>query len=129
VITSLLTKNAYAKKPVEACQRSRCQISCIQEIIGGKCTLLVVCDLLFGKHTLKKLQSSHEKTPTNILADRLKRLQQSGLVRREQYQETPTRYAYCLTEKGKDLKPVMQSLIVWSNKHIRGTYIVEDIAG
>ncbi|HHJ35802.1 MAG TPA: transcriptional regulator [Gammaproteobacteria bacterium] len=111
----------------EACHRSRCPVSCLLELIGDKWTLLVVRDLLFDKHTFKELQSSPEKIPTNILADRLKRLEHSGLVRREQYQERPKRYAYHLTEKGQDLNPVMESMILWSNKHIPETYKLEDI--
>ncbi len=59
--------------------------------------------------------------------NRLKRLENNGLVRRELYQERPKRYAYHLTEKGQDLAPVMQSMMVWSNKHIPDTYKVEDI--
>lgn len=108
-------------------RRSHCPVSCILEIVGDKWTLLVVRDLLFNNHTFKNLQSSPEKIPTNILANRLKRLEKGGLVRRELYQERPKRYAYYLTEKGLDLKPVMKSLIVWSNKHIPDTRKLEDI--
>ncbi len=115
------------KKPAEQCHRSRCPVSCLLELIGDKWTLLVVRDLLFDNHTFKDLQSSPEKIPSNILADRLKRLENNGLVRRELYQERPKRYAYYLTEKGQDLAPVMQSMMVWSNKYIPDTYKVEDI--
>ena len=115
------------KKTVEKCHRSRCPISCILEIVGDKWTLLVVRDLLFDKHTFKELLSSPEKIPTNILADRLKRLEHGGLIRRERYQQRPKRYAYYLTEKGLDLEPVMRSLIVWSNKYIPDTIKLEDI--
>ena len=111
----------------EICHRSSCPVSCLLELIGDKWTLLVVRDLLFDKHTFKELQSSPEKIPTNILADRLKRLEHSGLVRRELYQERPKRYTYHLTEKGLDLRPVMESMILWSNKHIPETYKMEDI--
>jgi DNA-binding HxlR family transcriptional regulator len=115
------------KMSVENCHRSRCPVSCILEIVGDKWTLLVVRDLFFDNHTFKDLQSSPEKIPSNILADRLKRLEQSGMVRREEYQQRPKRYAYYLTEKGLDLEPVMRSLIVWSNKHIPDTIKLEDI--
>ena len=110
-----------------SCHRSRCPVSCILEIVGDKWTLLVVRDLFFDNHTFKQLQASPEKIPTNILADRLKRLEQSGLVRRELYQQRPKRYAYHLTEKGLDLEPVMRSLMVWSNKYIPDTVKLEDI--
>ena len=115
------------KKPVEDCHRSRCPVSCILEIIGDKWTLLVVRDLFFDNHTFKDLQASPEKIPTNILADRLKRLEYSGLIRRELYQERPKRYAYYLTEKGLDLEPVLRSMMVWSNKYIADTIKLEDV--
>ena len=115
------------KNTAAICFRSHCPVSCILEIIGDKWTLLVVRDLYFGNHTFKELQSSPEKIPTNILASRLRRLEDNGLVRRELYQEHPKRYSYYLTEKGLDLEPVIRSLIVWSNKHIPGTYKLEDI--
>lgn len=115
------------KKPAEDCHRSRCPVSCILEIVGDKWTLLVVRDLFFNNHTFKELQASPEKIPTNILADRLKRLEHNGLIRRELYQERPKRYAYYLTEKGFDLEPVMRSLMVWSNKYIADTIKLEDI--
>ena len=115
------------KKPAEDCHRSRCPVSCILEIVGDKWTLLVVRDLFFNNHTFKELLASPEKIPSNILADRLKRLEHSGLIRRELYQERPKRYAYYLTEKGLDLEPVMRSLMVWSNKYIADTIKLEDI--
>lgn len=111
----------------EKCQRSDCPVSCLLELIGDKWTLLVVRDLLFGHHTYKELQESPEKIPTNILADRLKRLEKSELIRRELYQERPKRYAYYLTTKGKDLEPVMMSMISWSNKYIADTVHLSDI--
>ena len=109
------------------CNRSLCPVSCLLEIIGDKWTLLVVRDLLFDKHTFKDLQASPEKIPTNILAERLKRLENADLIRRERYQERPKRYAYHLTEKGQDLAPIMQSMMVWSNKYLPETYKMEDI--
>ena len=115
------------KKTVEACHRSHCPVSCILEILGDKWTLLVVRDLFFGNHMFKDLLSSPEKIPTNILANRLKRLEEGGLVRRELYQKRPQRYAYYLTEKGLDLEPVMRSMIVWSNKYVPDTVKLEDI--
>ena len=86
----------------------------------------MVRDLFFGKHTFKELQGSLERIPSNILADRLKRLEHEKVIRRDLYQERPKRYAYSLTDKGMDLEPVMRSLIAWSKKHIPGTYDVVD---
>ncbi|MEJ2453107.1 MAG: helix-turn-helix domain-containing protein [Candidatus Thiodiazotropha sp.] len=110
-----------------ACHRSRCPVACVLDIIGDKWTLLVVRDLFFGRHTFKELQNSLERIPTNILADRLKRLEQQQIIRRELYQSRPKRYRYHLTEKGRDLGPVMQSLIGWSKKYIADTLEVPGV--
>ena len=124
-----LTMANKEKKPAEDCHRSHCPVSCILEIIGDKWTLLVVRDLFFDNHTFKDLLASPEKIPTNILANRLKRLEDSGLIRRELYQERPKRYTYHLTEKGFDLEPVMRSMMIWSNKYMPDTVKLEDILG
>jgi DNA-binding HxlR family transcriptional regulator len=70
---------------------------------------------------------SPEKVPTNILAERLKRLQAAGVVSREKYQERPVRYAYQLTDKGRDLAPVLSAIIDWGNRYIEGTVPREHI--
>ncbi len=108
-------------------KRSPCPVANVLDILGDKWTLLVVRDLLFGKHTFKALQESPEKIPSNILADRLKRLEREGVVVREVYQERPRRYAYHLTDKGTELGKVMQSMVKWANKYIPGTYDMKTI--
>ena len=109
-----------AKIPPE-CKRSICGVACSLDLLGDKWTLLVVRDLLLGKCTYGELQSSPEGIPTNILADRLKRLQEEGIVYKTAYQERPRRYTYHLTDKGKDLMPVLRSMVQWANKHVPGT--------
>lgn len=107
---------------LENCRRSVCPVACMLDVLGDKWTLLVVRDILFGKHTFKELQESPEKIPSNILADRLKRLMNEKIIERSLYQERPKRYAYKLTKKGHDLGPVMKSMITWSNKYNPDTY-------
>ncbi len=65
-------------------------------------------------------QSSPEGIPTNILADRLRRLEQNGIIEKKSYQLKPLRYEYHLTAKGADLLPVMQQLAIWAYNHIPG---------
>ncbi|MGV6859596.1 MAG: winged helix-turn-helix transcriptional regulator [bacterium] len=101
--------------------RSPCPVACTLDIIGDKWTLLVVRDLFAGKKTYGELQRSPEKIPTNILADRLKRLVNQGIVVREAYQERPVRYQYTLTEKGRDLGAVLDSMVKWGEKHVPGS--------
>ena len=101
--------------------RSSCSIARTLEIVGDKWTLLVIRDLLWhGKQTFQALQESAEGIPTNILSDRLKRLESWGLVRRELYQSRPVRYAYHLTEGGCSLEPVLLQIMAWGHAHLGG---------
>ena len=101
--------------------RSPCAVACTLDLVGDKWSLLVVRDLLRGNVTYGELQNSPEGIPTNILADRLKRLEVAGLIAKSAYQERPVRYAYELTEKGKALSDVLLALVRWGKKHIPGT--------
>lgn len=100
-------------------KRSACPIANALDLLGDRWTLLVVRDLMFcGKRLYGELARCEEGIPTNILADRLKRLEAAGLVRREPYQDHPVRYEYALTSSGADLLPVMRELVRWAGKHI-----------
>ena len=107
--------------------RSPCPVACSLDLLGDKWSLLVVRDLLLGKTTYTGFQKSPEGIPTNILAERLKRLQAAGIIEKSRYQERPVRYAYHLTEKGRDLRPVLSAMIDWGNKYIPGTIPREQI--
>lgn len=110
--------------PTCAARRSSCPIAGALDLIGDKWTLLVIRDLLFlGNRKFGELQSSPEKIPTNLLSDRLRRLEEHGLVVKEAYQERPPRYEYRLTAKGADLFPVLRALAQWANRHIPGTMV------
>ena len=101
--------------------RSRCSIARTLEIFGDKWTLLIVRDLLWHrKHTFKDLLESEERIPTNILSQRLKRLEGWGLFIREAYQEKPIRYAYHLTATGLTLEPVLLQIMSWGHGHLSG---------
>ncbi|HMI53694.1 MAG TPA: helix-turn-helix domain-containing protein [Candidatus Saccharimonadales bacterium] len=108
--------------------RSPCAVACTLDLVGDKWSLLVVRDLLRGHVTYSELQNSLEGIPTNILADRLKRLEAAGLMAKSAYQEHPVRYAYELTEKGKALGDVLLALVRWGKKHIPGTRAMESPA-
>ena len=68
-----------------------------------------------------ELQNSPEGIPTNILADRLKRLEEAELIAKSAYREHPVRYAYKLTEKGKALSDVLLALVRWARNTYRYT--------
>ena len=101
--------------------RSGCSIARTLEIVGDKWTLLIVRDLMWhGKQTFQALQDSAENVPSNILSERLRRLIDWGLVRREAYQQNPPRYAYRLTEEGRSLEPVLLQIMAWGHRHLGG---------
>ena len=104
--------------------RSPCAVASSLDIVGDKWSLLVVRDLLHGKRTYGELADSPEHIPTNILADRLKRLEAAGIVSSTPYQERPVRYAYTLTPKGKDLGDVLLAFVRWGKRHIPGTVVL-----
>jgi len=110
-----------------SCQRSICPVACTLDIVGDKWTLLLVRDLFMGKVTYSEFQQSPENIPTNLLADRLKRLEHYGMISRSKYQERPVRYNYRLTEKGKALWPVMKEIMHWGNQYIPGTLDAREI--
>jgi DNA-binding HxlR family transcriptional regulator len=102
-------------------KRSPCAIANTLDLVGDKWSLLVVRDLLHGKRTYSELADSREGIPTNILADRLKRLESAGIIASSPYQERPARYVYTLTKKGQALGDVLLALVRWGKEHIPGT--------
>jgi DNA-binding HxlR family transcriptional regulator len=108
-------------KQLDQFARSECAIANTLDLIGDKWSLLVIRDMLHGKRTYGELLDSPEGIPTNMLADRLKRLEQAGIITSAAYQERLVRYAYVLTEKGKALGEVLIAMVRWGKRHIPGT--------
>ena len=97
--------------------RSNCPINFVLEIFGDKWTLLIVRDLMFkGKKSYTEFLQSDEKISTNILADRLKKLEESGIVNKEVATDNRSKLIYALTERGKELLPIMLEITAWSAK-------------
>ena len=109
--------------------RSACAIANSLDIVGDKWSLLVVRDLLHGKSTYGELVNSPEGIPTNILADRLERLEGAGIIVSSPYQQRPVRYAYTLTPKGRALGDVLLAFVRWGKQHIPGTVTLQETAG
>jgi len=108
----------------EPLKRSLCAVANSLDIVGDKWSLLVVRDLLHGKRTYGELADSPERIPTNLLADRLKRLESAGIIVGTPYQQRPVRYSYTLTPKGKDLGGVLLAFVRWGKQHIPGTVVL-----
>jgi DNA-binding HxlR family transcriptional regulator len=102
--------------------RSECAIAGTLDLVGDRWSLLIVRDLLFrGELRFADLAASAEGVPTNTLADRLRRLEDSGIVAREPYSERPVRHQYRLTGRGRDLAPVLDALATWGVANLPGT--------
>ncbi|HKR85429.1 MAG TPA: helix-turn-helix domain-containing protein [Terriglobales bacterium] len=98
--------------------RSGCPVSVSLEIFGDRWSLLIIRDMMVRAYgTFKEFQNSGEGIATNILSDRLHRLERAGIVSAEVDQEDARRVNYRLTEKGIDLAPVMLELLIWGARH------------
>lgn len=116
-----MTKSARPKASASD-RRSACPVACSLDLLGDRWTLLVIRDLFRGLTRYGEFLASPEGIPTNILAERLERLEASGVIKREPYQQNPPRHAYTLTPKGEDLKPVLGSLAMWALRHVPRTH-------
>ena len=103
--------------------RSGCPIVNSLDIFGDKWTLVILRDLICGKETYGELADSPEKIPTNRLAERLKLLEAHGMIEKNLYQDRPKRYKYLMTQKGKDVLPILQAISRWGNQYIEDTWV------
>lgn len=103
----------------EHANRSSCPLACSLDIIGDHWTVLVIRDLMFlGRHEYKDMLNAEEGISSNILTDRLKRLEEGGLISSIPHPESGRRKLYYLLPKGKDLIHVLTPLARWADKHL-----------
>jgi DNA-binding HxlR family transcriptional regulator len=93
-----------------------CSIARALEIVGERWTLLIIRDALLGLRRFDEFQRSLG-IPRKVLAERLRRLVDEGLLERVRYQERPERYEYQLTRKGRDLHVALVGLRQWGDAH------------
>jgi DNA-binding HxlR family transcriptional regulator len=99
-------------------RRSGCPINVVLETVGDSWSLLIVRDLMFKeKKTFNEFQNAEEKIATNILSDRLQRLDHAGIVIKQSNLNDARRYIYRLTEKGIDLAPMLIEMFLWAARH------------
>ncbi len=88
------------------------------EVFGDRWSLLIVRDLMVrGLRTFTEFEEAGEGISTNILADRLQKLEAHGIISAEVDDEDGRRLNYRLTEKGIDLAPVLLELLIWAARH------------
>ena len=99
-------------------KRSDCPISCSLDIFGDKWSLLIIRNIMFyDLHTYGEFLKLPEKIATNILADRLVMLENTGLITKEQHPDSKAKIFYKLTQKGIDLLPLMVEVSLWGDKY------------
>jgi DNA-binding HxlR family transcriptional regulator len=87
-------------------------------MLGDRWSLLIIRDMMVrGFRTFKEFQDSGEGIATNILADRLRKLEAAGILTSEVEKTDARRVNYRLTEKGIDLAPVLLEMLIWAAKH------------
>lgn len=105
------------KKPPSE-RRSGCPLNASVEMLGDRWSLLIIRDMMLrGFRTYKEFLSSHEGIATNILADRLVRLQAHGIVTTAADPSDARKQIYLLTKKGIDLAPVLAEMVLWAAAH------------
>jgi len=101
-------------------QRSGCPINLTLEVVGDTWSLLIIRDMMFGKrrHFLDLLTKSEEGIASNILADRLKRLVEQGIITKAEDPSHKQKRIYSLTEQGIELLPVLAQMSGWGLKYL-----------
>jgi DNA-binding HxlR family transcriptional regulator len=94
----------------------QCPVARSLERVGEWWSILILRDAVYGLKRFDEFQKSLEIAP-NMLTKRLNALVEAGLLKRQRYSEKPPRYEYVLTERGRDFRPVLLSLLAWGNKH------------
>jgi len=98
--------------------RSYCPQNLILEVIGDKWSLLIIRDMMInGKHYFREFLQSEEKIASNILSNRLKSLEQEGLIQKSADPQHKQKIRYLLTQKGIDLFPVLMEMARWSLRY------------
>ncbi len=94
---------------------SKCPVTFALDLFGDKWSLLIIRDILFKQKVYySDFLLSSEKISTNILANRLAKLEAEGILLKRRDPQKSSKYIYSLTQKGKDLLPLLLEMIAWS---------------
>jgi DNA-binding HxlR family transcriptional regulator len=102
----------------DPCVEESCPVARAVRVLDGKWTMLVIRDLLGGTRRFSELRASLAGISPKTLTDRLRELEQQGLVERVCYAEIPPRVEYTLTQRGRTLEPVINALADWGRSTV-----------
>ncbi len=106
------------RKKMAPKRRSGCPLNASVEMLGDRWSLLIIRDMmLLGAHTYKEFLECYEGIATNILADRLRKLQDYGIIEAKPDPKDARKIIYLLTAKGIDLAPVLTEMVLWAAAH------------
>jgi DNA-binding HxlR family transcriptional regulator len=106
------------KKKSAPKRRSGCPLNASVEILGDRWSLLIIRDMMLrGFRAYKQFLESYERIATNILADRLRRLEAHGIISTARDPSDGRKLIYSLTAKGIDLAPVLTEMVLWAAAH------------
>jgi DNA-binding HxlR family transcriptional regulator len=110
-------------------EKSNCPISYSLDLFGDRWTLLVLRDLiLWGKTRFGEFQASDEEIASNILSDRLRRLEEQGIIGIAKDPSDARQKIYTVTDKGRSLTPVLLEIAAWGASHDQQTGAPDDFA-
>lgn len=103
----------------EELDRENCSLARTLSVVGDRWTLMVLRECFLGQRRFEEFEA-RLGIARHVLADRLKKLTEAGVLAKTAYQERPRREEYRLTDKGRDLYPAMLALIQWGDRYMAG---------
>lgn len=105
--------------------KSNCPVACALDIIGDHWTLLIIRDLMFlNKHEYKEFLANDEGISSNILSDRLRRLEDAETIAVIAHPDSKLRKLYYLTQRGKALIYILLDIAKWSDQFLSDRFLV-----
>ncbi len=110
-------KPTRARTPQPRPAPRECSIARTLDVVGEKWSLLALREVFFRERRFEQIVAN-TGAPRDILTSRLRKLTEAGVLERVQYSERPPRYEYRLTQAGKDLQPVLLTLMHWGDRYL-----------
>mgnify|MGYP006206365895 CR=1 FL=1 len=103
----------------EELEQQPCSLARTLSVVGDRWTLLVLRECFLGVRRFDEFEKRLGIT-RHVLAERLKKLVEAGVLSKQAYQQRPLREEYCLSAKGRDLYPAIMALVNWGDRHMSG---------